>query len=575
MVLLLPLLATRFSWSMWKRITYVWVVGSVLLLAFLEASTPAFIVQYDFRPNRLFVEYLKYPKEVFLTIWNGFRLAFVFGVLMSAGFVWLTGRLMRFWLKVPRQWEYQKQILLFPFVAFITFAGIRSTADHRPANPALFAVTEDPLVNSLIISSTWSVAHAIYNMKHESRSSEIYGVLDPKDILMSTGNWTGDGQLDSSSPLLRWHPANIRRDRPLNLVIILEESLGATFVESLGGRPVTPEIEKLKHEGWWFENLFATGTRSVRGIEAVVSGFPPTPARSVVKLSLSQHNFFTIASLLQERDYHTEFIYGGSAHFDNMKLFFTGNGFSSIIEQKDFPNPVFTGTWGVSDEDLFNMADQRIQTLHDDGRSFFSLVFTSSNHTPFEYPENRIERYDAYPATDNNAVKYADHALGQFIHTAKTRDYWKDTLFLIVSDHDIRVYGDELVPVSHFHIPAIILGADIQPRLIQSVVSQVDLAPTLLSLMGISAEHPMIGRDLSREVSDLPGRAFMQYYQNYAMMEGNHLVILRPGKEPVFADYDFKDKKIVMKDLEDPDFAHRALAYALLPSWLYRNQLYH
>jgi len=556
-------------------VSYIWVVGAVLLLAFLEASTPAFIIQYDFRPNRIFVEYLKYPKEVFLTIWSGFRLAFLLGLLMSAFLAWLTARLMRFWLKVPHQWKYRKQILLFPCVTFIIFAGIRSTADHRPANPALFAVTEDSLVNSLIINSTWSVAHAIYNMKHESSSSEIYGVLDPEDILRSTGTWTSALQLDSDSPLLRWHPASIRRDRPLNLVIILEESLGATFVESLGGRPVTPEIEKIKHEGWWFENLYATGTRSVRGIEAVVSGFPPTPARSVVKLSLSQNNFFTIASLLEERDYHTEFIYGGSAHFDNMKLFFNGNGFSSIIEQKDFPNPVFTGTWGVSDEDLFSMADQRIQALHDDGQSFFSLVFTSSNHTPFEYPENRIEPYDADPATDSNAVKYADHALGQFIETARTRDYWKDTLFLIVADHDIRVYGDELVPVSHFHIPAIILGADIQPKRIKSVVSQIDLAPTLLSLMGISAEHPMIGRDLGSEDPERPGRAFMQYYQNYAMMEGKRLVILRPDKEPAFAEYDFMEKKLIMKDLQDPEFARRALAYALLPSWLYRNQLYH
>ena len=114
------------------------------------------------------------------------------------------------------------------------------------------------------------------------------------------------------------------RKNPLNIVIILEESLGATFVESLGGIPVTPELEKLKKKGWWFENLYATGTRSARGIEAVVAGFPPTPARSVVKLSLSQNNFSTLGSILSKKGYLSEFIYGGESHFDNMSGFFYG-----------------------------------------------------------------------------------------------------------------------------------------------------------------------------------------------------------------------------------------------------------
>lgn len=149
----------------------------------------------------------------------------------------------------------------------------------------------------------------------------------------------------------------------------MEESLRATFVESLGGRPVTPEIEKLKEEAWWFENLYATGTRSVRGIEAVVTGFLPTPARSVVKLSLAQNNFFSIASLLADQGYFTEFIYGGESHFDNMRLFFTGNGFQSVIDQNDFDDPEFEGTWGVSDEDLFDRTDQRLQALHASGET--------------------------------------------------------------------------------------------------------------------------------------------------------------------------------------------------------------
>lgn len=574
LLFLLPFLATSWTWSAWLMVSYAWVLLSILLLVFMEASTPGFIQQYDFRPNRIFVEYLQYPREVFSTLWNGFRLPFLLGIFGSVFITLATGKLLGFWLDAPMVWSYLKTLCVLPFAGFLVFAGIRSTADHRAANPALFAVTKDPLVNSLIINSAWSVFHVIYNLKHEAKSSDIYGKLSPEEILKATGLWQGEFQLQSGEPLKRLHQASVSRERPLNLVIILEESLGATFVESLGGRPVTPELEKLKEESWWFENLYATGTRSVRGIEAVVSGFLPTPARSVVKLSLSQSNFFSMGSLLSKHGYFTEFLYGGESHFDNMRLFFTGNGFKSVIDQNDFTNPVFKGTWGVSDEDLFNRADERIRELHQQGQPFFEFVFTSSNHSPFEFPDGRIELHDEERATENNAVKYADYALGEFFKTAKTRDYWKDTLFLIVADHDIRVRGDSYVPVEHFHIPGLILGADVKPRHIRSVASQIDLPTTLLSLMGLSAEHPMIGRDLSMEPEDAPGRAFMQYNDNFAYMEGEQLLFLRPQQAPVAAVYDPESKEVSVQGTADPERSRRALAFSLLPSWLYRKQLY-
>lgn len=156
LLVLLPFLATPWTWSAWLVVSYAWVLLSILLLVFLEASTPSFILQYDFRPNRLFVEYLQYPREVFSTLWNGFRLPLLLGVFGSIFIVLATAKFLSFWLDAPQAWSYLKSLLLVPLVGFLIFAGIRSTADHRAANPALFAVTKDPLVNSLIINSIWS-----------------------------------------------------------------------------------------------------------------------------------------------------------------------------------------------------------------------------------------------------------------------------------------------------------------------------------------------------------------------------------------------------------------------------------
>lgn len=582
-LLISPLFAHKSAWAWWRRFTFIWVVACVTLLIFMETATPGFIGEYDTRPNRLFIEYLKYPQEVVPMLWNGFRIH-VFGAIGTLILtVWLMTKLMRPWQHQQRPTRNLKYWLALPFVILLVLFSVRSTADHRPANPAMFAITSDTMVNTLIMNSTWSVFHAVYNLKHESKSSEIYGEMTEeqamaqirlmRDILQDKRPLIGNADL----PTLTRQTATVRREKPLNLVIILQESLGATFVESLGGVPVTPELEKLKTQGWWFENLYATGTRSVRGIEAVVTGFLPTPAQSVVKLSLSQDHFFTLASLFRNKGYLNEFIYGGEGHFDNMRNFFINNDFDQVVDKNDYASPVFTGSWGVSDEDLFNKTHQQLLQHHESGKPFFTLVFTSTNHTPFEFPDGRIELYDQPKATENNAVKYADYAMGQFFRQAQASPYWKDTLFLVVADHDIRVRGDDLVPVKNFHIPGLILGADIQPRVVKTLASQIDLPTTLISLMGIDADHPMTGRDLSAEPEGLPGRAMMQYEQNYAWMEGDNAVVLRSNKAPTHAVYDKTDKKLKPQDppADAGEMEQRALGHVLLPSMLYREQDYH
>ena len=167
---------------------------------------------------------------------------------------------------------------------------------------------------------------------------------------------------------------------------------------------------------------------------------------------------------------------------------------------------------------------------HASGKPFFTLAFSSSNHAPFEFPDGRIELYEQPKNTDNNAVKYADYAIGEFFKKAKASPYWKDTIFLVVADHDIRVRGNTLVPIEHFHIPGLILGAGVTPQKITAIASQIDLPVTLLSLMGMQTQHPMTGRDLSHLPAGYLGRAMMQYNYNFAWMEqtpeGNQVCLL-------------------------------------------------
>lgn len=425
-------------------------------------------------------------------------------------------------------------VLLIPCILVVSVMAVRSTLDHRPVNPSTVAFSNDPLINTMALNSTYSVLYAIYELRHEDKKfayGEVSENAAVNQIRLSMGIDNAEFY-NPDIPTLHWQTATRQYDRPKNLVIIIEESLGAEFVGSMGGLPLTPNIDRLAGEGIWFESMYATGTRSVRGLEAILTGFLPTTSGSVVKLGKSQQNFFTIGRLLKEKGFDTSFIYGGESQFDNMRRFFANNGFDTIVDKNDYDNPVFYGSWGASDEDLFTRAHEYFSAAHGE-KPFFSLVFTSSNHSPFEFPDDRIELYDQPKNTVNNAVKYADYALGEFFESAQSSGYWEDTVFLVISDHNSRVYGAQLVPVERFHIPAIILGGSIAPARVSRLVSQIDMLPTLLSLIGVSAAHPAVGIDITRsDIADLPGRAMMQYGGTQGYLEENRLIVLRKDFAP-------------------------------------------
>jgi phosphoglycerol transferase MdoB-like AlkP superfamily enzyme len=164
--------------------------------------------------------------------------------------------------------------------------------------------------------------------------------------------------------------------------------------------------------------------------------------------------------------------------------------------------------------------------------------------------------------------------LGKFIAEAKKQAYWKDTVFLIVADHDNRVYGDSLVPIKKFHIPGLILGADIQPKSIGIQASQIDLGATVLSLMGVSSEHPMIGRDFVKD-SETPGRALMQFDNYFAWLEGSKVTLLRPNQAPLLGHYEAATGELTLsKDEPDASDVEKAMAHVMLPSLLYRERRY-
>ncbi|WP_276808224.1 LTA synthase family protein [Castellaniella defragrans] len=545
-------------------LTGLWLQAVWLLFVLLEVSTPQFIAEYDSRPNRLYIEYLKYPKEVFGMLWKGYK-PVLLGAALGLGLAaWLGHALFaRAQPDALPAWPWRVLATLV-FAAAIALA-IRGTLGHRPINPASVAWCGDSLLNTLPLTSLYSVLFALYAIKNERSAADVYGDLPDPELHAIIREQAGIPPGPHEIPTLHHQPASQRPARPRNLVLIVEESLGAQYVGNLGGAGLTPCLDALAAEGWNFARAYATGTRSVRGLEAVTAGFPPTLSDAALRLGDAQSRFFTLAQLLKRHGYRSRFIYGGEAHFDNMKSFFLGNGFDELHDLPTFESPAFVGTWGASDEDMFDKLHALLS--QGGGQPTLHLAFSVSNHTPWEYPAGRIP-VDGDPATVQNTVRYADWAIGRFFEQARASAYWDDTVFLIVADHDARVGGAQRIPLRHFHIPALILGAGVQARRDERIVSQIDLPTTLLSLIGIDDAHPMIGHDLTR--ADAGGRAMMQYEEHYGYLRGDTLAVLEPHQSAHFYRYAAPDTYTPLDP--DAELGRIALAHALWPTWAYRHR---
>jgi len=545
----------------------------ISLLIYIEIATFPFIAQYDVRPNYLFVEYLAYPKEVFGMIFSQYKLALSIALISIGSFIYVYLKSYRENLDDVFQMHYFKRILLFFPLSLLLLLGIRSSFGHRPANISDAMYSSNRMLNEITKNSIQSIVYAIYvNANHESKGVEKqYGKMDIKEALGRVGKRLHiQGQHDTL-PLRRVEKTHFKTKHSRNLVIFLQESLGYQFVEAVGGeKGITPNLNRLSKEGILFKGLYSNGTRSVRGIAGIAAGSFSVPGKGVVKRNKSQNDYFTIAKLLKPYGYHASFIYGGESRFDNMKSWFLGNGFDTVIDQPKFKDPSFTGTWGVSDEDLVKKANETYRTLYKEHKKFVSVIFSTSNHSPFDFPDGKINLVQGVKKKSvKNAIKYADFAIGKFIEQARKEAYYKDTVFVVVADHNVRVYGDDMVPVDMFQIPALILGKDIKPLAYDALATQPDVLATALDLIGLDLEYPIMGHSIFSDKKQ--NIAFMQFNTYYALRADDKVAILRPHKKPITFLYKNKHLKQIAHDKE---LEKDVLAFIVTLDHLYNEKLY-
>lgn len=317
--------------------------------------------------------------------------------------------------------------------------------------------------------------------------------------------------------------AEIRR----NIVLVTIESMSASYMERFGNtESITPVLDSLYRLGMAFDRVYATGNRTVRGLEAVTLSLPPCPGQSIIKRP-NNAGMHSTGALLREKGYNVTYFYGGNSYFDNMETFFSGNGYD-IVDQKSYsPEEItFANIWGVCDEDAYRKVIRTLNEQSGEGKPFFAHVMTVSNHRPFTYPAGKI-RIPNDSKTRAGGVLYTDYALGQFLAEASKQPWFDNTIFLITADHCASSAGRTEIPLHKYHIPALIFAPGfVAPHEVGGIVSQIDLMPTLLSLLNMDYDSHFYGRSIFD-----PGyinRAFIATYQDLGYLEGDTFTILSP-----------------------------------------------
>jgi len=337
---------------------------------------------------------------------------------------------------------------------------------------------------------------------------------------------------------------------------------------------LTPNLAEIASHSLVFDNFYATGTRTDRGMEALTLALPPTPGRSMIKRPRNEA-MFTLGSVFRSKGYDTAFIYGGFGYFDNMNYFFGHNGYRVIDRSGVAKDDItFANVWGACDEDLFRWTMRAADASAAAGKPFHFFVMTTSNHRPFTFPDGRIDLPSKISGRAG-AVKYTDFAIGQFLRDAASKPWYKNTVFVIVADHCASSAGKTELPVQNYHIPLIIYapGGQIAPGHVGTLTSQVDYPPTLLGLLNWNYPSRFFGRDV-RQTDPQAARVLVGTYQKLGQLKGDDFVVLSPVRRQAEYHYKGSPSFALAEQPLNQEMLAETIGYYQTASYLYEHNLY-
>ena len=493
----------------------------LFLLVFNSIAEWLFWDEFNVRFNFIAVDYLIYTTEVIGNIYQSYPTEWIIGS------VFIIALLILFFLRGRIRESGNSYLPFKKRSKFVAVYGLLFTLLYFSVSNKFHQFSPNAYVNELAGNGLYELFAAYRN--NELEYDRFYKGMDDAQAFDLVHKFvkTPEAEFINNDPLsIERKIVNPGPEKKLNVVLISVESFSADFMKLFGNNEgITPFLDSLSAHSLVFTNLYATGTRTVRGLEALSLCVPPTPGQSIVRRPENE-NLFSMAKIFTDKGYVSEYIFGGYSYFDNMGYFFDHNGYHvvdrSMIDDDDID---YENVWGVADENLFDLALKEIDMITNE-HLVFAHVMTTSNHRPYTYPDNRID----IPShtSRQGAVKYTDYALERFIKKASSRKWFDNTIFVIVADHCASSAGKTELPVNKYHIPMLIYSPqNIQPGVMSRLMSQIDVGPTLLGLFNFSYTSKFYGYDMFKLEAGRE-RAFISTYQNLGYLKNESLIVLSP-----------------------------------------------
>ncbi|MGO4320697.1 LTA synthase family protein [Pseudomonas sp. P9_35] len=560
--------------ALWHRRGHRWFLRglltvSVFVMLFTSVAEWLFWDEFGVRFNFIAVDYLVYSDEVLNNVLESYPIGTLLTTLavLAVGLSLALGKPFNAALAAPLP---PLRGRLLNALGLLAVAGLSLQLLSQDAPRAQGG---NAYQNELASNGPYQFFAAFRN--NELDYGQFYSSLPPATVAQQI-------RAELSEPNARFvgeDPQDIRRmidspgtARKPNIVLVTIESLSAKYLGSNGDqRNLTPNLDALRKQSLYFNNFYATGTRTDRGLEAITLAIPPTPGRSIVKRIGRESGFASLGQQLNAVGYDSVFVYGGRGYFDNMNAFFSGNGYRVVDQTSVDESEIhFKNAWGMADEDLYKQTLKLADANHAQQQPFLLQLMTTSNHRPYTYPDNRIDIKSGNGR--DGAVKYTDYAIGQFLEQARQKPWFDNTIFVFVADHTAGSAGKEDLPISNYQIPLFIYAPKlIEPREDGQLASQIDLAPTLLGLLNMDYESTFFGRDLLQD-NPLPPRVVVGNYQHLGLFDGKDLAILSPRQGLRRHDDALTESRESRADSADP-LISRAITYYQTASYGFKQQL--
>ena len=486
----------------------------VLLIIFNAVSEYFFYNEFGVRYNFIAVDYLIYTTEVIGNIMESYPIIPLFtAIFVVTGLAtwWIYKKTKDSLLQLPNL--VQKLTLLGVFAVLLGISlSFAEKINLKKGNIFQQEIAANGMVKFYEAFSNNTLDFFTFYPTVDQKTAE-------KNTLLPLGTTTLNRTITSEKPELQ-----------KNVVLISIESLSAAYMKAYGyEESVTPFLDQLAQKSLFFTNLYATGNRTVRGLEALTLCIPPTAGESVIKREKENKNKFTTGSVFKSKGYSVKYLYGGYSYFDNMKDFYGGNGYEIVDRDNFTPEEItFANVWGVCDEDMAKKAISEMNKDYKAGKPFFHHWMTVSNHRPFTYPEGKID-IPADSKSRKGGVKYTDYSIMKFFEMAQKQPWFKNTVFVIVADHCSSSAGKTELPMDKYRIPAMIYSPEfVAPQKFSQVTSQIDVMPTVLGLLNFKYQSKFLGQDVFSK--NFVPRAYIATYQDLGFIKDNYLTVISPTK---------------------------------------------